>query len=153
MYRRSELGQKLVAFINRDVTSNMLMLWGSRQSGKTVLIKQILEDYDGPFQYLNIDMYKDVHAIKEFGENLRELPKNLWQEGWLCAHWDRARELADSSGKPFVLVLDEIQKYPGWASHVKGQWDQDRWDDHSVLVILLGSSPRHLQKGGLPHSL
>lgn len=146
-FQRRELGEEILSYIRRKRTRDMLMFWGARQSGKSTLVQQVLKTYDGPSQYLNIDKYSNSKALEQLGDKLSNVPRDLWLEAWLIFHWDRARELAGPPGKPFVLVLDEIQRYPQWASRVKGEWDQDRWDGHRVLVILLGSSPRHLQRG------
>ena len=47
----------------------------------------------------------------------------------------------------YVLVLDEIQKIPGWSEVVKGLWDADRAVDRQLHVVLLGSAPLLVQEG------
>ena len=41
--------------------------------------------------------------------------------GWISQHWDTAILL----GPGAVLVLDEVQKVPGWSETVKARWDDD----------------------------
>ena len=43
---------------------------------------------------------------------------------WLEERWREARREAEDGR--YVLVLDEIQKIPGWSETVKGLWDADR---------------------------
>ncbi len=46
-----------------------------------------------------------------------------------------------------MLVLDEVQKVPGWSDTVKGLWDQDTHGEVPLKVMLLGSSPLLMQQG------
>jgi len=46
-----------------------------------------------------------------------------------------------------VLVLDEIQKVPGWSEIVKFLWDQDAARRLPLRVVLLGSAPLLVQRG------
>jgi predicted AAA+ superfamily ATPase len=46
-----------------------------------------------------------------------------------------------------LLVLDEVQKIPGWSEVIKRLWDEDTMAGRSVKVVLLGSSPLLLQTG------
>jgi predicted AAA+ superfamily ATPase len=49
-------------------------------------------------------------------------------------------------GKP-LLIIDEIQKVPGWSGQVKALWDEDRKTGKELDVLLLGSSALLLMKG------
>jgi predicted AAA+ superfamily ATPase len=53
---------------------------------------------------------------------------------------------------PALLVLDEIQKIPGWSEAVKSLWDADTREGRELQVLLLGSSPL-LIRSGLTESL
>jgi predicted AAA+ superfamily ATPase len=53
---------------------------------------------------------------------------------------------------PALLVLDEIQKIPGWSEAVKSLWDADTMAGRKLQVLLLGSSPL-LIRSGLTESL
>jgi predicted AAA+ superfamily ATPase len=63
---------------------------------------------------------------------------------WIETHWLRARNLG---GSPALLVLDEIQKVPGWSVTVKRLWDEERRRPDPVSVVLLGSSSLQLHHG------
>ena len=63
---------------------------------------------------------------------------------WIETHWTRARALP---GPRRLLVLDEIQKVRGWSETVKRLWDEDRRNQFSLDVLLLGSSALLLHRG------
>lgn len=65
---------------------------------------------------------------------------------WLAQQWELAR-LKCNQNEPAVLVLDEIQKIPRWATQIKQLWDEDTAKGRQVKVVLLGSSPLLLQSG------
>jgi predicted AAA+ superfamily ATPase len=46
-----------------------------------------------------------------------------------------------------VLVLDEIQKIPGWSESVKRLWDEDTRAKRQLKVVLLGSAPLLIAQG------
>ena len=124
----------------------IIMLWGPRQSGKTTLILQVLTSYPGASQYINVDDYRERQAFTDF-PYLQQLEAPLRIAEWMMSHWDRARMKAKETGKPFVLVIDEVQKIDDWSRRIKGMWDRDRRELSRVHVVLLGSSPHLLQKG------
>jgi len=107
------------------------VLAGPRQSGKTTLVRQVLDDLRAPSHYATADepMLKD----------------RIWiEQQWEAAlrHLDRERRAATS-----VLVLDEIQKIPDWSETVKRLWDEDSAKGRELHVVLLGSSPLLVQTG------
>ncbi len=69
---------------------------------------------------------------------------------WIAQQWDAARLEAGPAGA--VLVLDEIQKIPGWSATVKRLWDEDTRDRRRLKVVVLGSAPL-LMADGLTESL
>ena len=103
---------------------------GPRQVGKTTLVRQILAASGIPHRYASADE-----------PSLRGLP-------WLEEQWNAARLLVegDASGG-VVLVLDEVQKIPGWSETVKRLWDEDTAAGRAVKVVLLGSAPLLVQRG------
>jgi predicted AAA+ superfamily ATPase len=111
-------------------------LAGPRQVGKTTVVQQVLEDVRIPSHYASADepMTKD----------------RLWIE----QQWDAARRSVSGPGhRPAaVLVLDEIQKVPGWSEIVKFLWDQDSHKKVPLHVVVLGSAPL-LVHHGLSESL
>jgi predicted AAA+ superfamily ATPase len=63
---------------------------------------------------------------------------------WIAQQWEAARLLAQDTGREgAVLVLDEIQKIPGWSETVKRLWDEDTRRRVPLKVVLLGSSACH----------
>lgn len=103
---------------------------GARQVGKTTLVGQVLERLDLP----------SVNASAD--------EPTLGDTSWLAAQWDRARLESDVAGKAgAVLVLDEVQKIPGWAETVKRLWDEDTRAKRPLKAVLLGSAPLLVQQG------
>lgn len=58
----------------------------------------------------------------------------------------------ESSGCKAILVLDEVQKVPGWSETIKGLWDGESERQQCLSLVLLGSSPL-LMQAGLTESL
>ena len=113
------------------------VLAGPRQTGKTTLARQVLHNIGQTTFYDTAD----EPALKD--------------RSWLVQAWETGRELTgDHTGEPAgaVLVLDEIQKIPGWSDTVKRLWDEDSAKGRSLKVVLLGSSPL-LIADGLTESL
>ncbi len=100
---------------------------GPRQVGKTTVAHAVAARWKGPVRYAAAD------------ELLPPGPE------WIRTQWQLAR--AQSRERPCLLVLDEVQKVPGWNEVVKGLWDGDRRARHSVRVLLLGSSALLLARG------
>ena len=108
------------------------ILAGPRQVGKTTLARQVLEFYPHPSHYASAD----DPTIKE--------------RDWIFQQWDLVRYKAKTG--PALLVLDEIQKIPGWSEAVKSLWDSDTMAGRELQVLLLGYSPL-LIRSGLTESL
>jgi predicted AAA+ superfamily ATPase len=103
---------------------------GPRQSGKTTLVRQAVEEAGLPFYYASAD------------------EPALRGSGWIEQQWEAARTQTNGSKRAdAVLVLDEIQKIPGWSETVKRLWDEDTAAGISLKVVLLGSSPLLVQRG------
>jgi predicted AAA+ superfamily ATPase len=107
------------------------VLAGPRQTGKTTLARQILADFKGQGRYATAD----EPVLKD--------------RVWIGQQWETARfGVRKEGGKPSgLLVLDEVQKIPGWSETVKRLWDEDTAAGASLHVILLGSSPLLVQRG------
>jgi predicted AAA+ superfamily ATPase len=104
------------------------VLAGPRQVGKTTLVRQVLEHAPDPFHYASADEPVINTMV------------------WLAQQWELARLKAAEHGTA-ILVLDEIQKIPRWATQVKQLWDEDTARGRQVKVVLLGSAPLLLQNG------
>lgn len=95
---------------------------GPRQIGKTTGLKQIVKDWQGPSLMVTAD----------------ELAAPSLE--WLTLQWRRAKQ----RGRASLLVIDEIQKIPGWSQTIKYLFDQDR---RALKVVLLGSASLSLRQG------
>ncbi|MDN5861198.1 MAG: AAA family ATPase [Pseudonocardia sp.] len=105
------------------------VLAGPRQTGKTTLVRQALDEVDLPSHYASADQ------------------PSLRDRGWLQAQWDIGRLRARDSGRGAVLVLDEAQKITAWSDVVKRLWDEDSAAGIPLRVALLGSAPMLVQRG------
>lgn len=103
---------------------------GPRQVGKTTLVQQVTEAAGVSTRYASAD------------------EPTLRGPGWIEQQWEAARlETRDAGRHGAVLVLDEIQKVPGWSETVKRLWDEDTRVRRPLKVILLGSAPLLMQRG------
>src|SRR5437867_8748709 len=102
---------------------------GPRQVGKSTLVQQVVEASKLP------------HRIASADEPTLRGPE------WIAQQWDAARLLAKDSRRGGVLVLDEIQKIPGWSETVKRLWDEDSRRRVPLKVVLLGSAPLLVARG------
>ena len=100
-------------------------LMGPRQTGKTTLAQQVLDELEIPKHYATAD----EPVLKDFT--------------WIEQQWEtaRAKFSTDKGHKKGLLVLDEVQKITGWSETVKRLWDEDSARGLSLHVIVLGSSP------------
>lgn len=107
------------------------VLAGPRQTGKTTLVRQVLEKVGTAKHYASAD----DPALKD----------NVWIE----QQWEVARRhvRGGRAGSPAILVLDEIHKIPGWSETVKRLWDEDTAERRPQHLVLLGSSPLLIQTG------
>lgn len=129
MYKRSVFN---VLFSRFTETRRFIqVLAGPRQTGKTTLARQVLESIAIPGHYASAD----EPALKG--------------RIWIEQQWETARFKAGSTGEPrrALLVLDEIQKIPGWSESVKRLWDEDTARGIYLQVMILGSSPLLVQRG------
>lgn len=100
---------------------------GPRQVGKTTLVQQVCERIGLPVQFSSAD------------------EPTLRGQEWIAQQWEIARLKHESQGA--ILVLDEVQKIPGWSEAVKRLWDEDARKKTQLKVVLLGSSPLLIQRG------
>ena len=103
------------------------VLAGPRQVGKTTLVQQVCEAIGLPVQFSSAD------------------EPTLRGPEWIAQQWEIARLKRGSEGA--ILVLDEVQKVPGWSEAVKRLWDEDTRKRITLKVVLLGSSPLLIQRG------
>jgi len=101
---------------------------GARQVGKTTAARQLIERLGWPHHFASADA-PFPHPPE-----------------WIETQWRVAR-LKVARGKRVLLVLDEIQKVPGWSEVTKRLWDEERAARGNVQPILLGSSALLMQRG------
>jgi predicted AAA+ superfamily ATPase len=105
------------------------VLAGARQTGKTTLIRQVLKDLPGQSHYASAD------------------EPTLKGRGWIEQQWLAGRQIAGGKARRAVLVLDEVQKVPGWSETTKRLWDEDTAAEVPLHVVILGSAPLLVQSG------
>lgn len=129
MYRRP-MFQTLLARL-QERRRFLQVLAGPRQAGKTTLVQQVREASSLPSHYASADA------------------PSLQSPTWLEQQWDVARLLVREGRRRdgAVLVLDEVQKVPGWSEVVKRSWDADTAARLPLKVVLLGSAPLLVQRG------
>lgn len=129
--------------------SRIIAVFGPRQTGKTTIVHQALEQIPLGNRYLSVDepdsLRFGIPSAPLVGEAVR-IPQVRDTE-WLVENWEDARRQAERLGHGFVLVFDEIQKVPNWSDTVKGLWDADRSRECPPHVVILGSAPLLMQSG------
>ena len=130
--------------------NRIVAVFGPRQTGKTTIVRQALQQIEKDSLYLSVDELQQPGLPSPSGPESAETAPRLPQVRdveWLVRNWEEARHRADQPGQGFVLVLDEIQKIRGWSSVVKGLWDADRARGRPLHVVLLWSAPLLAQSG------
>jgi predicted AAA+ superfamily ATPase len=107
------------------------VLAGPRQTGKTTIVRQVIDENLLPVHYASAD------------------EPTLQSRAWIEQQWEAGRILvAETKVKGrALLVLDEVQKVTGWSEVVKRLWDSDTRNRISLKVVLLGSAPLLIQRG------
>jgi predicted AAA+ superfamily ATPase len=119
----------------REERRFLQVLAGPRQAGKTTLARQVMQT---------------LHLLPSHYASADE--PTLRDRAWIEQQWDAARLQAAASRAGGLLVLDEVQKVPGWSEVVKWLWDADTHAGLPLKVVLLGSAPL-LMRRGLAESL
>lgn len=111
---------------------------GPRQVGKTTLVRQALAALAQASQ-AGEGASLAQHSVSADSPGLQG-------RSWLAAQWEVARHLAAQAGA-CILVLDEVQKLPGWTEEVKRLWDEDTAAGRDVRAVVLGSAPLLISRG------
>ena len=125
---------------------------GPRQIGKTTLVRQAIEEIEHLFISVDPSGESGWMAFTMSTMPIQEVEGAPRNSAWLIRTWQAARAQCEAfkrehPHRPFVFVLDEIQKITRWPDTVKGLWDADRAQGLPMHVVLLGSSPLLIQKG------
>lgn len=91
---------------------------GPRQVGKTTALKVAIEK----------------HGVYETADYPTPLPYTVIEEWWNKGRQNRQK----------ILVIDEIQKIPGWSEMLKKLWDAH---PHEIKIAVAGSSALLVEKG------
>ena len=126
LYRRAQVA--ILAERLSEPRRFVQVVAGARQVGKTTMVKQVTDDLDLPVRFASAD------------------EPTLRGPDWIEEQWEAARLAAGPCGA--ILVLDEVQKAVGWSESVKRLWDEDSRAGRAIKVVLLGSAPLLVQKGG-----
>ena len=105
----------------------MQVIAGPRQTGKTTLARGVVSKLSLPVRFASAD------------------EPTLRGGGWIAEQWDAAR--LETGKRGALLVLDAIQKIPGWPETVKRLWDEDTRARRALKVVLLDSAPLLIQRG------
>ena len=110
------LRRYLQTAIGEDLPRKMVFVAGPRQVGKTTLAKSILESF-GTGVYLSWDNREDRREIR-------------------AARWP---------GGEALVVLDELHKWRGWKSWLKGEFDKHR---ATTRFLVTGSARLDIYRRG-----
>jgi len=102
--------------VRADLDGKMVLLGGPRQVGKTTLARRVLEAWDSGV-YLSWDNREDRRDIR-------------------AARWP---------GGSALVVLDELHKWRGWKSWLKGEFDKHR---ERLRFLVTGSARLDLYRRG-----
>ena len=128
MYKRAEY--QVIMNRLKEQRKFIQVVMGTRQIGKSTVVKQVLKDLDAPYQLFSADNVPTINST------------------WISDCWAAIRSLKKSKGwENVILVIDEIQKITNWSEVVKKEWDDDTFHDRNIKVLLLGSSRVLLEKG------
>ena len=128
MYKRAEY--QIIKSRLEEPRRFIQVLMGPRQVGKSTVVKQVLQDYEGEYLFFSADNVPATNGA------------------WISDCWSSVRRLMIAKElTSIVLVIDEIQKIANWSEVVKKEWDHDSFHEIGIKVLLLGSSRVLLEKG------
>src|SRR5437868_443223 len=81
----------------------IVVVAGPRQVGKTTLVQQVLARSLGSARFVSAD------------------EPTLRGPEWIAQQWEAGR--LEAGRHAHVLIIDEVQKVPGWSETVKRLWD------------------------------
>jgi uncharacterized protein len=128
-YQRSEK-TALQKRLSNEPRRFIQVIYGPRQIGKTTLVRQIMAELDYSSNLIAADAVPAGDGV------------------WISQQWENARiRQQQQPNKPFLLVIDEVQKIDNWSEQIKAEWDRDTAEEKDIRVVLLGSSRLMLQQG------
>jgi len=109
----------LKKFITEDLSDRMVFIGGPRQVGKTTLAAAIGRERFARPLYLNWDNSKDQKTINR----------------------------SEFSGKPDLVIFDELHKRRAWKTYVKGIYDKEKQRD-GFRILVTGSARLDVYRRG-----
>ncbi len=141
-FQRAAVAQ-LTALL-REPVRRIIIVTGPRQIGKTTAVRTALAHFSRNLVATDQPSTSDVQHLFDSSGFAPRSPGAAADRQWIQEMWQAART---PTAGPAILAIDEIQKIKGWASTVKGLWDDDRARGIEMHVVLLGSSPSLMRKG------
>lgn len=118
----------------------VVVLRGARQVGKTTIQEQVIERLreDGvePRRILRVQ-FDEIPSLKRLQEPILSIVR--WYENRILGS---TLNEAAHSGKPSLILFDEVQNLASWAPQIKALVDH-----HSVQVVVTGSSALRIEAG------
>ncbi|MDI3281267.1 MAG: AAA family ATPase [Bacillota bacterium] len=137
-FRRWPFG-RLLSLLERGLTP-AVVLRGPRRVGKTVLVRQIIEDLLArgvPAECLFYLPFDELEALRGLGEPI--LSVAYWFEENVLG---RSFNESAREGRPAYLFFDEVQNLDNWAPQIK-----HLVDNHTVRALITGSSSLRIEAG------
>jgi len=144
-FHRAQLGTLNARL--RETPELIIAVFGPRQSGKTVMVREALRRSDAVSRYLAVDEPDPTGLSASSAISPTVGTQETRDPQWLVRNWERARLDAERSPGGGILVIDEVHKIPAWSDTVKGLWDADRARGCRLHVVILGSAPLLMQSG------
>jgi len=121
-------------------SGEMLVIYGRRRVGKTELIRQFLRNIPENKLYFYVDLVEKQGLLDSLSKTVQEQLGETRKFSEFNDFLDYAALKAD---KPFVLVIDEFQRFlevaPQFITQLQNYWDQ-KLKEKKILLILVGSS-------------
>ena len=134
MYQRAQVATLAERMLERENPLIQVVV-GPRQTGKSTMLSQALERARAQAPLASHFVSADDALVPS--------------PDWLLTEWQQARGMARAAGPhtTTVLIVDEVQKVPHWATTVKSLWDADQRTGGGPKVFLSGSSSLLLHEG------
>jgi len=119
---KRDIHSKLVALLTNKKNSDVLIIEGARQVGKSYLVNSVLKEISVPFVSFDLEKDGKIRRQIEKTENFEDF-KNLMIDQYSLKHNS-------------ILFIDEAQESKKLATYVKSM--KEDWPQ--IKVILTGSS-------------
>ncbi|HKZ40045.1 MAG TPA: ATP-binding protein [Candidatus Hodarchaeales archaeon] len=131
----------------------LIVVYGRRRLGKTMLIKRFLDEVRGKKVYTFVNDLEDKELMHSFAQDVTTMTGDALKiDSWNVFFeylYEEAKE------EKFVLVIDEFQKLknlaPGFISELQNYWDS-KLKTTKLMLIIVGSSIGMMHKIALSAS-